>query len=126
MLIERSGHKMSLDEVVLLTVATEKKALGDRTVEVYSEDIETRVKACLDIIEAYKNNYIEDTSFNDWCALYEKANREFRHLYETMRSDISKKYGINPKYLGVFCKSWPQNFVPEDAHDINWKRDSEK
>ena len=119
MLIERSGHKMSLDEFVLLNVATEKKALGERTGEVYSEDIETRVKACLDIIEAYKSNYIEDTSFNDWCALYEKANQEFRNLYETMRSDVSKKYGINPKYLGVFCKSWLQNFVPEDAYNIN-------
>lgn len=126
MLIEHSGHKMSLDEFVLLNVATEKKALGDRTGEVYSGVDNTRVKACLDAIDTYKNDYIKDTSFNDWCELYEKANQEIRSLYETIRSDTSKKFGINPKYLGVFCKSWPQNYVPEDAYDINWKDDSKK
>ena len=126
MLIEYSEHKMPLDEFVLLNIATFKRALGDRTREVYAENIEERVKACLDIIEAYKNDYIKDTSFNDWCELYEKANQELRSLYETIRSDTSKKFGINPKYLGVFCKSWPQNYVPEDAYDINWKDDSKK
>ena len=121
MLIERSGHKMSLDEFVLLNVATEKKALGNRTGEVYSEDIETRVKACLDLIDAYKNNYVKDTSFNDWCELYEKAYHKMRKRYAEEREKISKELGINQKYVGVFCKQWPQNYVPEDAYDLDWR-----
>ena len=120
MLIERSGHKMSLDEFVLLNVATEKHALGDRTSEVYSSDDDTRVKASLEIIDAYKNDYVEDTSFNDWCEVYEKAYHEMRKRYAEEREKISKELGINQKYVGIFCKRWPQNHVPEDAYDLNW------
>jgi len=126
MLIERSGHKMSLEEFVLLNVATEKKALGDRTGEVYSSDDNTRVKACLDLIDAYKNNYVEDTSFNDWCELYEKAYHKMRKRYAEEREKISKELGINQKYVGVFCKQWPQNYVPEDAYDLDWRDENWK
>lgn len=126
MFIERSGHKMSLDEFVLMNVATEKRVLGDRTGEVYSYDVNTRVKACLDLIDAYKNKYVEDTSFNDWCELYEKAYHEMRKRYAEERERISKELGINQKYVGVFCKRWPQNYVPEDAYDLDWRDENWK
>lgn len=131
MLIDKyRAEDMSFDEFVLLHVATDKRALGDRTIEVLRGHDRNRVKACLEAIEAYKKNFIDDNSFNEWCELYEKANQEFYKRFSAMKEAVSKEFGINPKYLNNTdnCALGFMKFlghsVPEDAHVLDGSIDS--
>jgi hypothetical protein len=80
--------------------------------------------------EAYKKNFIDDNSFNEWCELYEKANQEFYKRFSAMKEEVSKEFGINPKYLNNTdnCALGFMKFlghsVPEDAHVLDGSIDS--
>ena len=132
MLLEQSGHKTSLEDFILLLVATDKLALGDRTGSVYDKRDDVRINACLEAIESYKKNFIDDTSFNDWCELFERANREFYKRFTVLHEEVSREFGINKKYLNnttgraLAHMKFLGHEIPKDAYILDEQNDSEE
>lgn len=121
MLCNNAGHNLSFDDFVILLIATSKRVLGDKSGDLICQDNEKVVNACFKAIEIYKKDYLEDTSYNDWCETYKKANQEFYDEYVNLLDTISKKYNINKDYLkyipGWDCwKIYTGDKVPDNAY----------
>lgn len=122
MLLNEAGYSVSFEDFVVLCVATHKKVLGDNTCDVLSKDNKLRVKSCIKAIKKYKTDFVEDTSYIDWCNLYKQANEEYYNKINELTIEISKKYGINSKYVTNRCgytAEFQDNTVPEDAYTIS-------
>ena len=121
MLLNEAGYSISFEDFIVLCVATCKNVLGENTRDLLSEDTELRIKSCLEAIKKYKTDFVEDTSYVDWCNLYKKANEEYYNKIQELCLEISKKYGINSKYIRNskgfgFTAEFKGNTVPEDAY----------
>ena len=121
MLLNEAGYSISLEDFIVLCVATSKKVLGDNTGDLLSEDTELRVKSSIEAIKKYKTDFIDDTSYVDWCNIYKKANAEYYNKIQELCLEISKKYGINSKYVRnssgfSFTAEFKGDTVPEDAY----------
>lgn len=98
---------------------------GDNPLMFWDSNDEDVVKKFKEILSEFDEKYTIDDSMKKWNEVYSNANKEFIDEFDKLKQKISKKYGINEKYLDNFKiinkdnrsdLNWKDAIVPEDAY----------